>query len=113
MATRQQIPSAAANTNTAASARRVVLIRHGEGLHNVRQSQGAIDPRLTPNGQGQAKAIGMRCAKEGFELLIVSPLSRAVETAALAFGDQPKCRVVLSPLHSERWSGSCDEGRNQ
>jgi broad specificity phosphatase PhoE len=91
--------------------RRVFLIRHGEGMHNVRQSQGSNDPPLTENGKGQARALRGRSAE--FDLLIVSPLSRAIETAALIFGERPACRTIISPLHSERWSGACDEGRSK
>ena len=44
-------------------------------------------------------------------LLVVSPLSRAIQTATIAFGEKPPMRTVLSPLHSERVSADCDLGR--
>ena len=59
------------------------------------------------------------------DLVVVSPLSRAIQTAALAFGEEPqlaavvsatqqpgaKRRILLTPLHTERWTAPCDEGR--
>ncbi|CAE7235889.1 unnamed protein product, partial [Symbiodinium pilosum] len=45
------------------------------------------------------------------ELLVVSPLSRAVQTAAAAFGEHPACRTVLTALHTERCCSVSDEGR--
>jgi broad specificity phosphatase PhoE len=96
------------------SERVVLLVRHGEGLHNVRARHGGldiVDPLLTDRGRQQAAALVGSALLAGCELLVVSPLSRAIQTAAVAFGEEPRCRVVLSPLHSERWCGACDEGR--
>lgn len=94
----------------------VLLVRHGEGLHNLRGRRGGLDildPELTERGREQAASLASSRLLAGCELLVVSPLSRAIETAALAFGEAPSCRVVLSPLHSERWLGACDEGRSK
>jgi broad specificity phosphatase PhoE len=80
------------------SERVVLLVRHGEGLHNVRARHGGldiVDPLLTDRGRQQAAALVGSALLAGCELLVVSPLSRA----------------ILSPLHSERWCGACDEGR--
>jgi hypothetical protein len=38
------------------------------------------------------------------QLLVVSPLSRALNTALLAFGERPACPVVVEPLF--RWAGT-------
>ena len=81
------------------------FMRHGQALHNVRaeglRSEGcsfetfintmreddALDADLTPLGREQAAAaraaLGARAA--GAELLVASPLSRALETAQLVF----------------------------
>jgi broad specificity phosphatase PhoE len=131
------------------SGRHVLLVRHGEGTHNVKWRPGGaswrarckeIDPRLTPRGTEQALALVGHPLLSSVDLLVVSPLSRAVQTASLAFGKQlgmvegcaasnstessehavgttraapGACRVVLTALHSERWSAPCDEGRSK
>jgi len=96
---------------------RVLLVRHGQGEHNARSggehNYNRADPPLTEKGLKQASALRENAAFSGCELLVVSPLSRAVQTAATIFGETPNCRVVITPLHSERWSGLCDEGRRK
>jgi len=67
------------------------LIRHGEGFHNVAghadvaeyRSYTWQDAHLTPRGWRQAQALGahIRAAAFPVEVVIVSPLSRTLETA--------------------------------
>lgn len=45
------------------------------------------------------------------QLLVVSPLTRALQTASLAFGEQPGCPVLVEPLWRERLYLSSDVGR--
>jgi broad specificity phosphatase PhoE len=45
------------------------------------------------------------------QLLVVSPLTRALQTATLAFGQQPGCPVLVEPLWRERLYLSSDVGR--
>jgi len=68
---------------------RVFLVRHGETEWSITgQHTGRTDLPLTEEGRRQAKRIGARLARERFALVLVSPLSRAQETARLArFGD--------------------------
>ena len=68
---------------------RVFLVRHGETEWSVTgQHTGRTDLPLTEEGRRQAKRLGARLAGERFALVLVSPLSRARETARLAgFGD--------------------------
>ena len=100
--------------------KQVLLVRHGQGTHN-RPAWGGqspyqtVDPRLTDVGQSQAKALAGDARLAGADLIVVSPLARAVQTAAAAFGLENGtpaggAKVVLLPLHSERWSAPCDEG---
>ena len=83
---------------------RFFFVRHGEGEHNALIDAGKaegdaakteagrdlLDPRLTARGREQAAALRARLQAEGgaaFELVVTSPLSRALETAQIAFGD--------------------------
>ena len=71
----------------------------------------------------QARALASHPLLSSVDLVVVSPLSRAIQTASLAFGEQPVAsvapgqqpgsmrRIVLTSLHSERWTAPCDEGR--
>merc|ERR1719424_1866615 len=73
-----------------------------------------LDPKLTERGYAQAQSVRGHELFGGAELVVVSPLSRAVQTAAEAFGEaSPSApgRFLLSPLHTERYSGPCDQGR--
>ena len=121
------LPPDLSNADLPSTRRHVLLVRHGEGTHNARPSSSAsakmgwlqrsqqVDPRLTDKGREQAAALSDHPLLSSVDLLVVSPLSRAIQTAALAFGERPqpsRCRrVVLTPLHSERWTAPCDEGR--
>lgn len=82
----------------------VHFVRHGQATHNVRaevrRSEGCsmeeflatmkeddqLDADLTEIGRAQARARARPW--EGVELVVCSPLSRAIETATLVFGDR-------------------------
>lgn len=72
------------------------------------------DTRLTARGQSEAARAAARVArlKQRPELLVVSPLTRALQTATIAFGDQPPCPVHVEPLWRERLYLSSDVGRH-
>jgi hypothetical protein len=96
--------------------KRLFLLRHGQALHNPRAEKAmaagcshavfmqtmkeddALDADLTPLGRRQAQAaceeIDGGSSSLGIELLVASSLSRAVETAMLAF---PEARALQSP----------------
>ncbi|CAK9025172.1 unnamed protein product [Durusdinium trenchii] len=105
------------STGEAPSLRRqVLLLRHGQSRHNAaaQRDTGARDPLLSELGLAQAARLRGMPIFADCELLVVSPLSRALQTAAAAFGERPEgTRVVLSPLHSERWCSISDEGRSK
>jgi broad specificity phosphatase PhoE len=75
----------------------VVLVRHGEtewsrsGRHT-----GRTDVELTARGREQALALGAALAGRSFELVLTSPLARALETCRLAgFADVAQPRDEL------------------
>ena len=99
------------------ASRTILCIRHGESTFNAAWAATGADPlhydaRLSAVGReqvGQARAVLRRHA---VELVLVSPLTRALETAVGVFRDHPSLppmRVV--PLLRERVENSCDVGR--
>jgi broad specificity phosphatase PhoE len=67
-----------------ADAKVLHLIRHGEATHNVQPKpwgEDLVDARLTDTGVQQALALRERAATLPVEVVVVSPLSRALETA--------------------------------
>ena len=94
------------------------LVRHGQGMHNPRLdlrflwhlTQGN-DPELTPRGETQAKEAKAALEEHmpSFEGVICSPLSRAIQTAHLLFG-QSALPVTLCALMSERCCSAADVG---
>ncbi|GJE61818.1 histidine phosphatase family protein [Methylobacterium trifolii] len=96
---------------------RIVCIRHGESTFNAAhratgRDPGHLDARLTPRGQGQARAARAAHRDTPFELVVVSPLTRAIETSAILFGEHPSApRVLVEVLHRECQESSCDVGR--
>ena len=84
------------------------LIRHGETeWSRLGRHTGRTDVPLTDAGRAQARAVARKLRGHGFTLVLSSPLSRALDTAALAgFGD----RVETSDDLVE-WDYGADEGR--
>ena len=64
---------------------RLYLVRHGETeWSKARRHTGRTDVPLTRVGEDEARALGVRLAPLSFDLVVSSPLQRAVETARLA-----------------------------
>ena len=94
------------------------LIRHGQGEHNPRKNPLALafipamlrrDSPLTGKGKRQAETLQLPMQWMPFDLIVVSPLSRTIETATAAFADHPtpKC---LCHLMCERATMPADQG---
>ncbi|KAL3895795.1 MAG: hypothetical protein SGPRY_013424, partial [Prymnesium sp.] len=80
------------------------FVRHGEAEHNppivrgkrqggeggealLRQGRSILNPRLTPLGISQAQTLraALLASEARFDLLVTSPMYRAVETSVIAF----------------------------
>jgi broad specificity phosphatase PhoE len=108
------------------SSKVVHFVRHGQATHNVRaevrRSEGCsmeeflaimgeddeLDADLTEIGREQARAKARPW--EGIELVVCSPLSRAIETATLIFGDQ---LPFVSYEGLREWNGLLTNGQRR
>ena len=63
---------------------RIYLARHGETLWNKTQRlQGQLDSKLTTLGKTQSLEIAQKIAAKNIDLIISSPLGRAMESALI------------------------------
>lgn len=69
------------------------------------------DAPLSEKGISQAKKLyhSVRELREKVQLIICSPLSRAINTMQIAFPDV-NCSIIISPLVRERGDKLCDKG---
>src|SRR6185312_7012184 len=92
----------------------MILLRHGQSEFNLhfsatRRDPGIVDPRLTELGHAQAAAAANVLAGERITRIVVSPYTRALQTAAplaKAFG----VPILINPIVRERYAFACDIG---
>jgi probable phosphoglycerate mutase len=91
-----------------ASLPQVYLARHGETAWTIsHQHTGRTDIPLTARGEANARSLGERLKGETFDLVFVSPLTRARRTCELAgFGARARLEADLL-----EWDYGADEGR--
>jgi broad specificity phosphatase PhoE len=93
---------------------RMILMRHGQSEFNRlfsanKRDPGIVDPPLTDAGHAQAASAAAALAGAGISRIVVSPYTRALQTAA------PVARalgvpVTVTPVIRERYHFSCDIG---
>jgi len=96
-----------------AATKRVCFVRHGQGEHNRSpQYWGLVDSQLNAKGREQARGLHEKLKPElgEFELVAVSPLSRAIQTMQGGF-QGCKAPIMVQPLLRERLGAPCDFGR--
>lgn len=88
------------------SCKEVYIMRHGESLYNLVSRQlkdatpeGLIDSTLSPAGITQVNAVSSELKGKGFDVIVCSPLQRAVQTAVMLGLGVP---IKISPLCRER-----------
>ena len=86
----------------------VYLVCHGQSMHDQFPSDSKEDPVLSLEGENQARNISLSTELQNVDLVVSSPLSRAIKTVEIAWGSDVKC--MISHLHTEAWSGPWDQG---
>ena len=95
----------------------VHCIRHGESTFNAHYRLSATDPlhfdaRLSPEGERQVAAAAERLREVPYELIVSTPLTRALQTTLGLFAGHPAfAKLHVHCLHRERLESSCDVGR--
>jgi broad specificity phosphatase PhoE len=95
----------------------ILCIRHGESTFNAAHRDTGIDPLhfdapLTETGRRQVLAVRESLREVPVELVITTPLTRALQTTFGIFEGHPSSpRILVEPLHRERLESSCDIGR--
>ena len=112
--------------------RTLLLVRHGQATHNVlinkskcpelpsesclevrAKGYSLLDPGLTDTGKQQAEELKTHMYTRDIDILISSPLKRALQTAELGFGCDNIPRLVVFHKIRERDGGFgrlCDSG---
>jgi broad specificity phosphatase PhoE len=95
--------------------RSVDLIRHGQSTFNAHYEAFGQDPlhydaRLTELGEAQVAAARDRYRDRDYDVVLASPLTRAIQTAHGIFGDRG-IPIEICALHREWQISSCDIGR--
>tara|TARA_B110000908_G_C10263041_1_gene460837 strand:+ start:2866 stop:3861 length:996 start_codon:yes stop_codon:yes gene_type:complete len=84
----------------------IYFIRHGEGYHNVNNSYHIRAPRLTSKGLNQCDMVKKKLENVKIDVVFVSPLIRALETAFCIFGETS--RTICIECIKELISNPCD-----
>ena len=97
----------------------VHCIRHGQSTFNAYwETTGGIDPLhfdavLSDLGQRQVAEAAEKVRDVPYELIVTSPLTRAIQTTLGLFKDHPaSSRILVECLHREYLANSCDVGRS-
>jgi len=95
----------------------VHCIRHGQSTFNAHFAETGCDPMqpdapLTELGRRQAAERALELRQHSYELVVTSPLTRAIQTTLGLFGEHPAAPPILVEcLHREYLESSCDVGR--
>jgi broad specificity phosphatase PhoE len=70
-----------------------------------------VDAPLSDKGKKQVLELASQVSLLSIDLIVTSPLTRAIETAVGLFGGRPAVPVIVNSLVRERLGDSCDIGR--
>src|SRR5580698_2495388 len=107
-------PAAAAAASFESTGLRMFLLRHGQSFFNLhfnrtRRDPGIEDPELTPFGVEQALAAAAALAATPLTRIIVSPYTRALQTAQPFLRTHDATMVIMHEVR-ERAAFACDVG---
>ncbi|KAK3707041.1 hypothetical protein LTR37_012373 [Vermiconidia calcicola] len=89
-------------------------MRHGQGYHSVSENGHDIhDPQLTPEGEEQCRKRRETFDRhDNVELLLASPLRRALQTCTITFqpGIERGLSIIALPMAEEASDAPCDTG---
>ena len=93
----------------------MILLRHGQSYFNLhftatRRDPGIVDPELTDLGHAQAEAAALKLAGAGITRIVVSPYTRALQTAEPIHRRHPGAPVQVMHEVRERTAFVCDIG---
>lgn len=91
--------------------KRLYVSRHGESELNARGIYaGQLNTPLTNHGRAQARAAGVQARNLDLDLIVASPLDRALETAQIIAREinYPIDDILTNPLVMERALGSLE-----
>ncbi|KAJ6531062.1 phosphoglycerate mutase-like protein [Mycena capillaripes] len=94
-----------------ASSKKILILRHGQAIHNVQRGYPFRDPPLTEQGLDEARAVSL-----GFrpDLIICSPMTRTIQTALAVFPDllSPEFTIAVEiwPDLREAHDAICNKG---
>ena len=106
-------------TSTARGVRQIFFVRHGQSAHNIdRAALDTPDNPLTDAGREQARVANRvlhRITQDwgSFDLVVTSPMTRAIETCLIATQGLGSPLPVVLPLVTERGTSACDRGSPQ
>ncbi|SER17519.1 Broad specificity phosphatase PhoE [Faunimonas pinastri] len=98
--------------------KRILCIRHGQSTFNAASAETGVDPLhfdapLTELGHQQVRRAREAMRDIPVELVVTSPLTRALQTTHGIFDGHPSGpRYLVEALHRERLESSCDVGRS-
>lgn len=95
----------------------MILIRHGQSHFNVHYAKtridpGIVDPRLTEEGERQARSAAAQLTGCGVQRIIASPYWRTLHTAEI-IAEALGLPVTIEPEVRERYSFTCDIGSHR
>jgi broad specificity phosphatase PhoE len=92
-------------------------IRHGQSTFNAAWEIEQTDPLhfdapLSELGHRQVREAAEQVRNVDYDLIVTSPLTRAIQTTLGLFGDHPSApKIRVECLHREHLGNSCDRGR--
>ncbi len=92
----------------------MIVLRHGQSEFNAvftatRRDPGIEDPKLTRIGEQQAERAALHLAAAGIVRIMVSPYTRALQTAA-AIARRTGLKLEVTDLVREHYNFVCDVG---